>query len=99
MFSVVLFIFGYSYATILFINCNYDKSNPKVNYVKVVKMSIDRGKHTSYDIELTPWNGRTENEEVSISKKFYNTLEVNDTVRVENYQGLLNIEWFKVKHK
>ena len=97
--SVVLFIFGYSYATILFINCNYDKSEPVINNVKVVKMSIDKGKHTSYDIELTPWNGKTENEEVSISKRFYNVLKINDTVQIENYKGLLNIEWFEVKSK
>lgn len=90
-------MFGFSFGTIVFINCWYDKSAPDYYNAEVLGKRISSGKSTTYYIELAPWGPQKKNEEVSVNKNLYNDLEVSDGVDIYYKKGLLNIPWLIIK--
>jgi len=94
--SLALFLFAYSFGTVIHINCYYDNSEAEYFTAKVLDKRISSGKSTSYYLELSTWGKQEEVDEVSISKGFYNRIEVGDEVNIYFRNGKLEIPWFIV---
>jgi hypothetical protein len=94
--SLALFLFAYSFGTVIHINCYYDNSEAKHFTAKVFSKRVSSGKSTSYYLELSTWGQQKEVDEVSISKRLYNKTEVGDEVNIYFRNGKLEIPWFIV---
>lgn len=94
--SLALFVFAYSFGTVIHINCYYDNSEPEVFTAKVLEKRVSSGKSTSYYLELSTWGQQNEVDEVSISKGLYNRVEVGDDMNIYFRNGKLEIPWFIV---
>jgi hypothetical protein len=64
--SLALFLFAYSFGTLIHINCYYDNSERKNFQARVLDKRISSGKSTSYYLELSTWGEQKEADEVSI---------------------------------
>lgn len=91
----LFFLFAmYSYGCVVFFNCHYDQSKPRVLRLQVTDKRVYKGKSTSYYITTGPWGKFTESEEISISSEEYNKIQINDTVTIYLYNGRLAIPWY-----
>ena len=93
---LALFLFAFSFGTVIHINCYYDNSEAKYFTAKVLDKRISSGKSTSYYLQLSPWGHQKEADEVSISKGLYNRFEVGEEVDIYFRDGKLEIPWFIV---
>jgi len=94
--SLALFLFAYSFGTVIHTNCYYDKSEQKHFTAKVLDKRIGSGKSTSYYLKLSTWGQQDEIDEVSVGKGFYNRIEIGDEVNIYFRNGKLLIPWFIV---
>lgn len=92
----MIFLFLYSYALVIQVNCFYDNTVSEYYAVEVLNKRISTGKHTYYYLELSPWGPKQEVDEVSMGQELYNRTEVGDEVFVYFYKGKLGIPWFVV---
>ena len=96
-FAVLGNILIYSFAAVYGINCVYDNSKPKIHKVAVVDKSIYSGKHTSYYLQVEPWNKNIDDNKIKVPKNQYDQTKVGDTVNVDSKQGLLKIAWHYIE--
>jgi hypothetical protein len=94
----------YSFGTIVHLNCFYDKSIPEAFTVKIIskRMSVsnDRySKRTWYYFKLSPWGQQTKEDEVKVSREFYNEMNENDEVKINFKKGKLGVSWFMVTNE
>lgn len=94
--SLALFLFAYSFGTVIQINCYYDNSEPKYFTAKVLDKRISSGKSTSYYLELSTWGQQKEVDEVSVGKGLYDRIEVGGEVNIYFRNGKFEIPWFIV---
>jgi hypothetical protein len=94
--NLALFLFAYSFGTVIHTNCYYDNSEPKKFTAKVLDKRISSGKSTSYYLELSTWEQQDEIDEVSVGKGLYNRIEVGEEVNIYFRNGRLKIPWFIV---
>jgi hypothetical protein len=97
--SLALFLFAYSFGTLVHINCYYDNSEQENFKAKVLDKRISSGKSTSYYLELSTWGEQKEADEVSIDKGLYKRIQVGDEVNIYLRSGKLEIPWFIVSDK
>lgn len=93
---IVLFAAMYSYSVLIFSDCYFDRSHGQVFTVQVTGKRISSGKTTSYYLEVTPWGKHTEGSEESVSQRFYNSVEPQDSVSIYLTQGKLGIPWYRL---
>ncbi|GEJ57532.1 hypothetical protein [Anaeromyxobacter diazotrophicus] len=62
----------------------------------VVDKHVVSGKHTSYDLRLTPWGPVREEDTVEVDRALYEGTEVGDEVCVALKPGALGVRWFVV---
>jgi hypothetical protein len=92
-----LFFTMYSFGAVVHVNCYYDKSSPEIYTAKVISKRISKSRNsTSYYLELSAWGKQTKDDEVSVSKGFYNRMNENDKVNIEYREGTLGVSWFEV---
>lgn len=96
MFSVFI-VFGYSFGTVINLNCILDDSQPKLFKTKVLSKSISKGKTTNYNLALEKWNNQKESKNTTVSKEFYEAINTNDSVTIKFMNGKLNIPWFEIQ--
>lgn len=94
--SLALFLFAYSFGTVIHTNCYYDNSEPKHYTAKVHDKRISSGKSTYYYLELSTWGQQDEIDEVSVGKGLYNRTEIGEEVNIYFRNGKLEIPWFIV---
>ena len=87
----------YAYGATVFINGYYDNSKAQVFSVQVKDKHISSGKHTTYYLTVEQWGRYNNDEDLSVSKKLYQSINVSDTVHVYLQQGKLNVPWFYVR--
>lgn len=97
--TLIIFFWGYSFGSIVTLNCMYDKSVPQIYHSTVLDKRVSSGKTTTYYFELLAWGAQTESDDVSVSEKLYNYLEVGDSVNIYLKRGQLEIPWFIVTAK
>ena len=95
--SIALFLFVYSFGTVIFFNCYYDHSKAQYFTAKVLNKRISSGKSTTRYVELSTWGQQKEVDEVSVGKKLYNSIEVGSIVKIYFRNGKLGIPWFIVE--
>jgi hypothetical protein len=86
----------YSYGAVIMINCYFDRTPATYYEVTVINKRISKGKTTTYYLELAPWGPVTGNDEVQVSKAFYNKMPVDKSVALYLRTGLLDIPWYFV---
>jgi hypothetical protein len=87
----------YSYSLLIFSNCYYDKSPATVYHVAVTGKRVSSGKSTSYYVSLSPWGRYTEDDEVSVSKNFYQSVRTDDSIRVFLNDGKWGVPWYRLR--
>jgi len=92
--ALILFCAFYGYGAVVCLNGILDKSSPSVYKAQVVGKRVSTGKHTSYNLKLSPWGPRKEEKEVDVAKSVYGKHEIGDYVRVIVRQGRFGIPWF-----
>jgi len=97
--SLALFLFAYSFGTVIHYNCYYDNSEAELFRAKVLDKRISSGKSTSYYLELSPWGQQNEVDEVSVDKGLYNRIKTGDEVDIYFRNGKLEIPWFIVTNE
>jgi hypothetical protein len=86
----------YSFAGMMFANCQYDHSTPKVYTAIVAGKDISTGKTTTYYLILSPWGRFTEGSRESVHQELYRSVQMDDSVHINCYQGRWNIPWFHI---
>jgi hypothetical protein len=96
IFSVFI-VFGYSFGTVINLNCALDDSQPKKFKTIVLDKRITKGKSTNYYLKLSPWNNQKEPKEESIYETDYKLIRIGDTITINFYEGKLNIPWYEIE--
>jgi len=88
----------YGYGLVIAMNCLTDRSMPEYYDAKVLDKRISStSESNSYYIKVTPWGPRTTEEEISIKKKGYDRIRVNDKISIALKEGTLGIPWFLIR--
>ncbi len=84
----------YSFGLIVFTNCYYDSYKSTVFDVEVTGKHINRGKSTTYYLQLAPWGRFTEDKDISVNKNLYNDVQEGQLVRIHLREGKWHIPWY-----
>ena len=96
IFSVFI-VFGYSFGTVINLNCALDDSQPKKFKTIVLDKRITKGKSTNYYLTVSPWNNQKEPKEENTNETDYEIIKKGDTITINFYEGKLNIPWYEIK--
>ena len=96
IFSVFI-VFGYSFGTVINLNCALDDSQPKKFKTIVLDKRITKGKSTNYYLTVSPWNNQKEPKEENTNETDYELIKKGDTITINFYEGKLNIPWYEIK--
>jgi hypothetical protein len=77
-------------------NALLDHSPTRVYRAEITAMRVSHGRHTSYDLYLTPWGPKLEPDHVTVSRKFYNSVSRGDSVCLALRSGALHVPWYTV---
>ncbi len=94
--SVALFLFAYSFGTVLHLNCYYDDSAAQYFTAKVLNKKTSSGKVTTYYLNLSTWGQQENADKVSVDKDLYDRIEIGDEVNIYLNDGKLGIPWIYV---
>jgi MFS family permease len=87
---------SYGYGAGAAIDALLDHSETHVFRVGVVGGRISHGKYSTPYLTLGPWGGKTESEEVAVSRDFYDRTRLGQTVCVSLHAGALKIAWYEI---
>lgn len=93
---LAVFLFAYSYGAVVITNGIFDKSTATFYETRIINKHQGGSKYKTYNLKLAPWGTQIEAEEVTVSKLFYETMEVGHTVTVYLKKGKFNIPWYGV---
>jgi len=96
MVLLCLLMGAYAYGAALESDRLLDRSQPQLFRVVVEGKHVTRGRHTTWDLKLSPWGPRADAEDVEVSRSFYESVRSGQTVCIGLYRGALNISWFTV---
>ena len=100
-FTIIIFsifiVFGYSFGTVINLNCTLDDSKPMKFKTIVLDKRITKGKSTNYYLRLSPWNNQKESKEENINETDYKLIKKGDTITINFYEGKLNIPWYEME--
>jgi len=102
LYLLVTLFFGflYGYGVLIEANCLPDKSLPKTYTTRVLdKRTSYTSKSHSYYIKVAPWGPRTGEQEISIKKRGFDHIQVNDEIGIDLKDGTLNVAWFILQLK
>jgi hypothetical protein len=97
---ILLFLIsiGYGFGAGLEANALLDRSPAQIYEAKVLSKRISRGKTTTYHLTLSAWGPLTHNDEVTVFRDFYESLQAGDTACVVSHQGALGMPWYVVRY-
>ena len=96
IFSVFI-VFGYSFGTVINLNCALDDSQPKKFKTIVLDKRITKGKSTNYYLTVSLWNNQKVPKEENTNETDYELIKKGDTITINFYEGKLNIPWYEIK--
>ena len=88
---------SYAYGAIVEGNALLDKSEPQMFKTTVIGRRVSRGKTTSYHLQLAPWGPRREEDDITVSRTLYASVETGGKICVHLRDGALQIRWFAVR--
>lgn len=89
----------YSFSLASNINHTFDYSKPKTYLSKVLLKSESHGKHVNYDFDIKSIDSQKLYKDLEVNKSLYENTEINDTVTLKIYSGLLNAPYYEVVEK
>jgi hypothetical protein len=95
--GVVVIIGVYAYGSTIEINGMYVRSAPVTYFAVVQGKRIDRGKHTSYELELAPWGPKTKENDLEVRKTTYAAIQPGDLALMTVRTGLLGVKWYQLR--
>jgi hypothetical protein len=78
-------------------NALLDHSKPSVYPTQITEKQISDGRYRSYDLYLARWGPRQDNDKVSVSRWFYESVGIGDIVCVSLRQGAFHVPWYIVQ--
>jgi hypothetical protein len=87
---------AYGYGAAMETNAILDRSPSTVFAAKVRRKYVSRGKHTYYHLVTAPWGTHQREDNLSVSRDFYQAHEVGDPVCISMRSGALGISWYVV---
>jgi hypothetical protein len=81
------------YGTIVFINCYYDDSEPRLQEAVVVGHHISSGRSKSYHVQVEDIDDVKEFREFTVTSEEYDLIQTGDTVVKISKPGRLGIPW------
>jgi hypothetical protein len=78
-------------------NALLDKTPETIYPAKVLAKHIDSGRHTEYNLHLSPWGPKKETNMVSVPRKFYESLQPGESVCIALRPGALHVAWYAVR--
>jgi hypothetical protein len=87
----------YSYNVLIFSNCAFDHQPSEISRVGIDGKHINRGKSTTYTLELSPWGRFTEGKNLIVPWSLYRSVQTGDSVNVYLHPGKWGIAWYEVK--
>ncbi|MBF0566924.1 MAG: hypothetical protein HQK89_16990 [Nitrospirae bacterium] len=88
----------YSFGATIIVNCAFDKSKPVFYKVKVIdkRTGINGESVRFHYIKVSSWGPRNEANEISVSGRIYDRVDIDSSIAVQSMQGFLNVPWFRV---
>jgi len=93
---VLLLSSAYGYGAGMEANALLDRSAASIFTSRIIGKSVSSGKHTSYDLNLNPWGPKEDAGKVSVSRRFYEGVRVDDPVCIVLRNGALHVPWYTV---
>jgi hypothetical protein len=96
---ILLFVLGMSYGFGAGMEGNalLDDSKPSVYPTQITEKRISSGRHQSHDLYLAHWGSKQDIDKVSVSRSFYESVRIGDTVCVSLHQGAFHVPWYIVQ--
>lgn len=95
--SFALFLFGYSFGTVLTVNCYFDAASPEIYHSKILNKRSGGSKSITYYFKLASWGKQAGEEEVPVPKAIYKKHNAGDDATIYFRNGRLNIPWLSVE--
>lgn len=86
----------YAFGAVVEANALFDPSKPGIFQSTVVGKHKSSGKTTTYYLRLTPWGPRKSEDDVSVSRVFYEATPPGRQVCIALWPGALSMPWFVV---
>jgi hypothetical protein len=88
---------SYAYGAIVEGNALLDKSEPQMFKTTVIGKRVSRGKTTSYHLRLASWGPLREEDDITVSRTLYASVETGGKICIVLRDGALHIRWFGVR--
>lgn len=87
--------FAWSYGAVCIANAKLDTSSQR-SELTVTRMHLSRGRKTTYELTLAPWDTAYRGARVFVSRRLYESAAVGRSVCVDLHRGFFAIPWFEV---
>lgn len=94
-FALVFVAFLYCHAAIILANGLNDASRPAIYTTTVVNKFETHGKNASNNLVLAEWGPVSTQNQISVSRHFYDNTEIGDTVCLSLREGRLRMAWYR----
>lgn len=95
---IIMLIAGllYGYGSTIHINCDFDKSAPKLIQTSVNDKWIEHSKGAHYHLKLASWDGNPKPKDIEVSHSTYDKYADGAPIDVYLKKGVLNIPWYSL---
>lgn len=94
VFVYVFFITVISFESIVFVNTFFDNSTPQLFETTIVDKRISKRRSTSYFLVVRQWGPVESPVSISVGKRKYEAIAINDVVKMALYRGALEMPWY-----
>jgi hypothetical protein len=94
MLLMMLFTASYFGGGLAIANALFDRSEPKYFETMVVGKRATTGRHSSYYLKVTPWGPMEEDNEISVTRSFYDSVSESQSIGIGIADGALKMPWF-----
>lgn len=95
-FFLVLFALGIGWSYVALVDRFADRSEPKTFRPLVLSSQVERGRYTSYRLQLADWGDRPHGDWLNVRRSTYQALAPGSTACVRLHDGALRIPWFEL---
>jgi len=98
--TVILFLFFatlYGFNASISFNTLGEQEIIETHQAIIQNKRVSRGRSTNYYLYLSEWGEQREGKSVSISRRTFNSAEINDPVTIRVFSDLLGIRYFRVR--
>jgi len=86
----------YGFGSSVQVNCVFDKSDPQPFKSTILGRKVEHSKGAHYHLILTPWEPGQKQQDVEVSRSFYQNHADGSLVNIDMKKGTLNIPWFYI---